>query len=148
MPNDEAPATLHDLLADLYPSKETALVKACEATGMEPQHIVTDGSADDIWNDILRRASKHSGWVQAIVDAAPVEFPARADALAAAAARFEPGQLGGSALFLLPFPRNPRFVGRDDDLARLHDLLRRGGSTGVRPVILTGLGGVGKTQMA
>ncbi|MGW3360677.1 FxSxx-COOH system tetratricopeptide repeat protein [Streptomyces bungoensis] len=40
-------------------------------------------------------------------------------------------------------PRNPGFAGRDDTLARLRDSL-----TLDSPVVLTGLGGVGKTQLA
>jgi hypothetical protein len=52
------------------------------------------------------------------------------------------------APFRVPFLRNPGFVGRDDDLARLHDLLQKGGAVGVRPAALTGMGGIGKTQLA
>ena len=52
------------------------------------------------------------------------------------------------APFHVPFPRNKGFVGREDDLARLHDLLQRDGTVGVRPAALTGMGGIGKTQLA
>ena len=48
----------------------------------------------------------------------------------------------------VPFLRNPSFVGREDDLAKLHALLQKGGPVGVRPAALTGMGGIGKTQLA
>src|SRR5262249_43244735 len=52
--------------------------------------------------------------------------------------------------FLVPFPRNGDFVGRDGDLTRLHATLSRSGSgpVGIRPAGLTGMGGIGKTQLA
>jgi WD40 repeat protein len=52
------------------------------------------------------------------------------------------------APFLVPFPRNADFVGRDGDLARLHDSLSGPGPVGIRPAGLTGMGGIGKTQLA
>ncbi len=48
---------------------------------------------------------------------------------------------------IIPFGRNERFVGRDDDLQRLHAALQRG-TVGIRPAMLTGMGGIGKTQLA
>lgn len=50
--------------------------------------------------------------------------------------------------FHVPFARNPQFVGRTDDLEKLHALLLEGGMVGVRPAALTGMGGIGKTQLA
>jgi WD40 repeat protein len=60
----------------------------------------------------------------------------------------EPGP--SDSLFHVPFPRNPFFVGRDDDLHHLHDLLTGGARdpVGIRPTGLTGMGGIGKTQLA
>src|SRR5271170_2838639 len=55
---------------------------------------------------------------------------------------------GEKAPFAVPFLRNPSFVGREDDLARLHALLQKGAAVGVRPAALTGMGGIGKTQLA
>ncbi len=48
--------------------------------------------------------------------------------------------------FAVPFPRNPRFVGRDGDLLQLHEMLRGDKPVGI--VGLTGIGGIGKTQLA
>src|SRR5580704_10153687 len=84
------------------------------------------------------------------------EAQGRTPALLAAARRENPGnaalrsfteELAGErvpAPFLVPFLPNPAFVGRDDDLARLHVLLQKGAAVGVRPAALTGMGGIGK----
>ena len=51
--------------------------------------------------------------------------------------------------FFIPFPRNPDFVGREHELAQLHAAL--GGAdepVGITPAGLTGMGGIGKTQLA
>ena len=50
--------------------------------------------------------------------------------------------------FYVPFPRNEKFVGRNDDLDRLHAALQSGVTVGVRPAMLSGMGGIGKTQLA
>jgi hypothetical protein len=51
--------------------------------------------------------------------------------------------------FLVPFPHNPDFVGRDEELASLHEMLQQKQSiVGIRPTVLIGLGGIGKTQLA
>ena len=49
----------------------------------------------------------------------------------------------------MPFPRNADFVGRDGDLSRLHASLSgpASGPVGIRPAGLTGMGGIGKTQL-
>jgi WD40 repeat protein len=53
------------------------------------------------------------------------------------------------ARFLVPFPHNPDFVGRDSELSSLHEMLQQGQSiVGIRPTVLVGLGGIGKTQLA
>jgi len=50
--------------------------------------------------------------------------------------------------FLVPFLRNDHFVGRDDELERVHVALQKGETVSVRPAMLSGLGGIGKTQLA
>lgn len=47
---------------------------------------------------------------------------------------------------MVPFPRNPRFVGRQDQMTRLESLMSM--PYGPMKIALTGLGGVGKTQIA
>ena len=79
--------------------------------------------------------------VRAGVDASQITLvgPARS-AVAAAVAE---------APFIVPFPRNGEFVGRDSDLTRLRTSLSGPGSgpVGIRPAGLTGMGGIGKTQL-
>jgi WD40 repeat protein len=54
------------------------------------------------------------------------------------------------APFIVPFPRNRDFVGREEDLLHLHRSLSGPGlhPVGIRPAGLTGMGGIGKTQLA
>jgi hypothetical protein len=61
---------------------------------------------------------------------------------------FKPSQPTSISNWYLPFPRNEKFVGREDDLERLHKALQQGESVGVRPAMLSGMGGIGKTQLA
>ncbi|KAL3705406.1 hypothetical protein TMatcc_009078 [Talaromyces marneffei ATCC 18224] len=49
-------------------------------------------------------------------------------------------------VWMVPFPRNPRFVGRQDQMTRLENLMSM--SYGPMKIALTGLGGMGKTQIA
>src|SRR5438045_5132006 len=46
----------------------------------------------------------------------------------------------------MPFERNPRFTGRESELFRLEELLSHTGQT--TKIAITGLGGIGKTQLA
>ncbi|KAL5040781.1 hypothetical protein BDW71DRAFT_212780 [Aspergillus fruticulosus] len=48
--------------------------------------------------------------------------------------------------WVVPLPRNPKFVGRQDEIRKLEELLTT--RDGPRRVAITGLGGVGKTQVA
>ncbi len=69
------------------------------------------------------------------------------------AGRLDAGQTRCAAVespFIVPFPRNADFVGRQGDLARLHASLwaANSGPVGIRPAGLTGMGGIGKTQLA
>jgi hypothetical protein len=48
----------------------------------------------------------------------------------------------------VPFLRNHGFVGREEDLAEVHALLQGGQAVAVRPVAASGMGGIGKTQLA
>ena len=50
--------------------------------------------------------------------------------------------------FLVPFSRNDKFVGRQEDLEDLHAALQGSKAVGVQPAALTGMGGIGKTQLA
>lgn len=69
-------------------------------------------------------------------------------ALAPDSISLQPALVRPTAPFLVPYPRNPDFVGREADLAQLHQMLLREEPAGYRPVGLTGMGGIGKTQLA
>jgi tetratricopeptide (TPR) repeat protein/transcriptional regulator with XRE-family HTH domain len=61
----------------------------------------------------------------------------------------EPSGLVAPHLRALPYPRNPFFLGREDLLARLHRHLHAGQAKALsQPPAFSGLGGVGKTQVA
>jgi hypothetical protein len=47
---------------------------------------------------------------------------------------------------MVPFGRNPRFVGREDEITKLDRLIRQ--ENGPTKIAICGLGGVGKTQVA
>ncbi|KAL4863239.1 hypothetical protein BDV12DRAFT_206709 [Aspergillus spectabilis] len=47
---------------------------------------------------------------------------------------------------MIPFGRNPRFVGRQDEIHKLENLISM--PNGAKRLAITGLGGVGKTQVA
>ncbi len=47
---------------------------------------------------------------------------------------------------MIPFGRNPRFVGRQDEICKIEDLISMPDSA--KKLAITGLGGVGKTQVA
>ncbi len=58
-----------------------------------------------------------------------------------------PGAL--PAIWNIPYPRNPYFTGREELLSRLAASLRAGQTVGIsQPQAVSGLGGVGKTQIA
>src|SRR3974390_2465632 len=49
----------------------------------------------------------------------------------------------------IPYQRNSLFIGRDDLLIRLHERLMFNTSVGLtQPQVISGLGGIGKTQIA
>lgn len=62
-----------------------------------------------------------------------------------------PSVASHESLLFIPFLRKSatEFVGRDDELVELHEKLQQSQMVGVRPAAaLTGLGGIGKTQLA
>lgn len=53
------------------------------------------------------------------------------------------------SIWNVPYPRNPFFTGREDILRQLHDLLRSNTAVAMtQPHAISGLGGIGKTQIA
>ncbi len=54
----------------------------------------------------------------------------------------------GRGRFTVPFEDNEQFVGRKRELNHLHKILQEKNKVGIRPAGLTGMGGIGKTQLA
>src|SRR5262245_39291056 len=92
----DAPWSLSELLAALYPDKNTALIKGSDATGIPRYELDPDGAAVVVWDGILRKAAAR-GKVEALVALASREFPARTRELETAAARFVPGRVDDEA---------------------------------------------------
>ncbi|KAL3475217.1 purine and uridine phosphorylase [Aspergillus californicus] len=80
------------------------------------------------------------------------QWQAYAAAVGASAAKAFLGYWGVPAVedqhyhWMVPFARNPHFVGREDEIAKIATLIMR--ENGPRKVAICGLGGVGKTQIA
>jgi tetratricopeptide (TPR) repeat protein len=53
------------------------------------------------------------------------------------------------AIWNIPYPRNPFFLGRDEEMLRIRQNLQAGQATALsQPQAISGLGGIGKTQLA
>src|SRR3954468_23918947 len=50
-------------------------------------------------------------------------------------------------MFQVPFPKNNNFVGRSDILAEIEAAIHKNQSDGCVPIVLKGLGGMGKSQL-
>ena len=50
--------------------------------------------------------------------------------------------------FLVPYPRNEQFIGRGQDLADLNKAMENSKASDKRLITISGLGGIGKTQLA
>jgi WD40 repeat protein len=109
--------------------------------------LVSPGPLDLRVLELIRRAERE-GWVWRLITEAAAFVPGN-QRLGAFRQRHTPAQDSdaaqppGEAPFTVPFPRNPDFVGRQADLDGLHSLL-----TEKRAAGLTGMGGIGKTQLA
>ncbi|OHV31704.1 cytochrome C, partial [Pseudofrankia sp. EUN1h] len=85
----------------------------------------------------------------AVLCAAALElFPANPVFRAGAARSGSATAAGGGVVWSLPWPRNPHFTGREEELADLRARLVGDGRAVAVPQALHGLGGVGKTQLA
>ena len=62
------------------------------------------------------------------------------------ASQFRKSQASQKACWMVPFERNPRFLGRHNEVIRLEQKILS--EDRVRKMAITGLGGVGKTQIA
>ncbi len=145
----------HDYLASLYTQPEWAAafaqdptgargillpirVRECALTGLLSPIIYSDlvgldasAAREKLLADVRRERAKPTQ---------PPAFPENSVRPTTAQPRF-PGQL--PSFWNLPHGRNPNFTGRRDGLARTKEALAEG-----YMVALTGMGGIGKTQLA
>jgi len=124
-------------LASFNPADFALLITAIPGAAA---HVGRYGTVPEQAADLIRWAESPTGPGLAAIETALATFGNRDD-------RHPPP---GQYPFFVPFPRNHDFVGRDDDLARLHAIIAGPGQgpVGIRPAGLTGMGGIGKTQLA
>jgi tetratricopeptide (TPR) repeat protein len=145
-------------LQSAYCQPEWAAAAAADPTGAQrklvPVRIAEcqpDGLLSQVvWIDLvgLDEATAHQKLLDGIKTgrAKPTTAPAFPGAQPKAAPPF-PGAL--SAIWTVPYPRNPFFTGRNELLRDLRKSLHAGRTVAVtQPVAVHGLGGVGKTQLA
>ncbi|KAL4785021.1 hypothetical protein BJX76DRAFT_367184 [Aspergillus varians] len=60
----------------------------------------------------------------------------------------QPSQRARSAQIMIPFDRNPRFLGREDTVRHLTAQILSSNHSKARKAAISGLGGIGKTQVA
>jgi tetratricopeptide (TPR) repeat protein len=131
------------------PSGERGLLLPVRVSDVEPPGLLTTRIYVDL---VGRDANSARATLLAAAHRSrgkPTEAPVfpgdqQAEASPTEAPRF-PGELPG--VWNIPFHPNPFFTGRHQLLAELHARLTAADAT-VRRVALTGLGGVGKTQLA
>jgi tetratricopeptide (TPR) repeat protein len=117
-------------------------VQPCELLGLLASRVYIDLVDVD---EAIARERLLEGVATAGAHPTSAGFPGGPRSSAEAAKRF-PG--AGPEVSNLP-ARNPRFIGRGEDLARLHADLLAGSAAGVVPVqAVHGLGGIGKTTLA
>ncbi len=128
---------LYEAQAELKP-RGLVFVLSCAVAARAREkvanHCANQGLLCEFWavTELDERVKRHPDVLREFfhLDAEGVEWP-------------------GVALFTVPFPRNERFVGREAELAELHRLLgERQGAIGITPAGISGMGGIGKTQLA
>ncbi|MCK9876967.1 FxSxx-COOH system tetratricopeptide repeat protein, partial [Frankia sp. Ag45/Mut15] len=136
------------VFAEVFASPAAART-VLEAAGLSRADHPAWETARLFWSEVshLLKAGALTDGRAALFAAAGALFPANPVFTAAAPAR--PGAGPGVVLpvWRVPWPRNPNFVGRGEELAGLQGRLAAG-AVSVLPQALQGLGGVGKTQLA
>jgi tetratricopeptide (TPR) repeat protein len=120
-------------------------VRPCDVEGLLKQVVYIDlvDLNEEKARATLLRGVKHE---RRKPSSSPV-FPSTRHSSQAPAHPSFPGAL--PAVWNIPFPRNPYFTGREEVLRSLAASLRTGETVGIsQPQAVSGLGGVGKTQLA
>src|SRR5713226_8419895 len=107
-----------------------------EAPFARLQALPTDARPLASWSDEERALADVAAGIRRAVEELPL--------LAASAPR-----AALPPVWNVPYPRNPFFLGRDDELRQLRSHLQAGQATALsQPQAISGLGGIGKTQLA
>ena len=120
-------------------------VRPCDVEGLLGQVVYIDLVDQD---EATARATLLQGIThQRRKPSTPPAFPSTHHASQPSERPSFPGAL--PAVWNIPYPRNPYFTGREELLSRLAASLRSGETVGIsQPLAVSGLGGVGKTQIA
>jgi tetratricopeptide (TPR) repeat protein len=120
-------------------------VRPCDVEGLLGQVVYIDLVDQD---EATARATLLQGIThQRRKPNSPPAFPSTHHASQSSERPSFPGAL--PAVWNIPYPRNPYFTGREEVLRRLAASLRAGETVGIsQPQAVSGLGGVGKTQIA
>ncbi len=120
-------------------------VRPCDVEGLLGQIVYIDLVDQD-------EATARATLLQSVTHerrkpSSPPTFPSTYHASQSSERPTFPGALPG--VWNIPYPRNPYFTGREELLRRLAATLRGGEVVGIsQPQAVSGLGGVGKTQLA
>ena len=120
-------------------------VRPCDVEGLLGQVVYIDlvDQYETTARDTLLRGIKH----ERRKPSSPPVFPSTQQASPSPEHPSFPGAL--PAVWNILYPRNPYFTGREELLHCLADSLRTGETVGIsQPQAVSGLGGVGKTQIA
>jgi tetratricopeptide (TPR) repeat protein len=100
------------------------------------QALPTDGRQLEAWESQETGLADVAAGIRRVIEDMPM--------LSASASR-----AALPAIWNIPYPRNPFFLGRDRELAQVHSHLQAGQATALsQPRAISGLGGIGKTQLA
>ncbi len=120
-------------------------VRPCDVEGLLGQIVYIDLVDQD--EATARATLLHGITHERRKPISPPAFPSTHHASQPSAQPSFPGVL--PAVWNIPYPRNPYFTGREEVLNRLAASLRAGETVGIsQPQAMSGLGGVGKTQIA
>ncbi|MFN2245285.1 MAG: FxSxx-COOH system tetratricopeptide repeat protein [Anaerolineae bacterium] len=155
MPWNPGLAKLRDLLAELYPTEQLSRELLAQV-GLPTGRILFSSATTSNWFNILTEADLHDR-VGDLVAVACEDFPNCCAELSEAYGEYReratqlPRASGIASpampTFQVPYNRNPNFTGRDELLEKLRTSFLSG-CPGTRVQALTGLGGMGKTQLA
>jgi hypothetical protein len=111
------------------------------------QALPTDGKPVTNWSNPDDALLNVAQGIRTTVEEVKKNLSAQAPAGTAKAAVRKKGS-ASAQLWTVPFRRNPLFTGRENILTSLHIMLTTNSATLKLPRVISGLGGIGKTQLA